>query len=267
MKVLKKEISEKNLDGEKMYFVSLPLESTQTHRLIGTTRRMHSSVRTKIHELVQDGVANVKKQVEKMSASDIVKPHPSDRATTRDIYNCIHALLVAGKYSQLDQLQLEMLVKARDTDKPLSDRTKFYFRKSSTESNLRCVLVTCQIKGDVGVSITPKENLCGINVDSDEEESREDDSDVNSIPDKRCSFLFVKPWQQKLLIKYGNILALLDATYKTTKYSLPLFLLCVRTNCGYIPVGEFIVEQERAVSIAEALMILESSTILHDRLQ
>ena len=264
MKVLKKEISEKNLDGEKMYFVSLPLESTQTHRLIGTTRRMHSSVRTKIHELVQDGVANVKKQVEKMSASDIVKPHPSDRAyfpTTRDIYNCIHALLVAGKYSQLDQLQLEMLVKewmARDTDKPLSDRTKFYFRKSSTESNLRCVLVTCQIKGDVGVSITPKENFCGINVDSDEEESREDDSDVNSIPDKRCSFLFVKPWQQKLLIKYGNILALLDATYKTTKYSLPLFLLCVRTNCGYIPVGEFIVEQERAVSIAEALMILES---------
>ena len=165
LKVLKKEISEKKLDGEKMYFVSLPLESTHTHRLIGTTRRMHSSVRTKIHELVQDGVANVKKQVEKMSASDIVKPHPSDRAyfpTTRDIYNCIHALLVAGKYSQLDQLQLEMLVKewmARDTDKPLSDRTKFFFRKSSTESNLRCVLVTCQIKGDVGVSITPKEKV------------------------------------------------------------------------------------------------------------
>ena len=27
--------------------------------------------------------------------------------------------------------------------------------------------------------------------------------------------MFIKPWQQKLLIKYGNILALLDTTYKT----------------------------------------------------
>ena len=90
-----------------------------------------------------------------------------------------------------------------------------------------------------------------------DEESREEDDDDDKT-DKSCSFLFVhqEPWQQRLQLRYGNILALLDATYKTTKYSLPLFLLCVRTNCGYIPVGQFIVEQERALLIAEALMIL-----------
>ena len=50
-------------------------------------------------------------------------------------------------------------------------------------------------------------------------------------------------------------MTLLDATYKTTKYTLPLFLLCVRTNNGYIPVAEFIVEQT-GTSIAEALHII-----------
>ncbi|CAH3020845.1 unnamed protein product, partial [Porites evermanni] len=42
-------------------------------------------------------------------------------------------------------------------------------------------------------------------------------------------FLFVhqEVWQQRLLRRYGSELVLLDATYKTTKYALPLFFLCV----------------------------------------
>ena len=51
-------------------------------------------------------------------------------------------------------------------------------------------------------------------------------------------------------------MTLLDAMYKTTKYVLPLFLLCVRTNCNYMPVAEFIIEREDALSIAEALKII-----------
>jgi len=54
------------------------------------------------------------------------------------------------------------------------------------------------------------------------------------------------------------MLSLMDATYKTTKYALPLFLVCVRSNCGYIPVAYFIVEQESAFHIAEALKIISS---------
>ena len=74
-------------------------------------------------------------------------------------------------------------------------------------------------------------------------------------------FLFVHQgvWQQRLLTckRYGSELVLLDATYKTTKYALPLFFLCVHTNVGYKVVAEFICENEDAESIAEALHIIK----------
>ena len=60
----------------------------------------------------------------------------------------------------------------------------------------------------------------------------------------------------KLLLKYGNMLTLMDATYEMTKYALLLFLICVRSNYGYIPVVHFIVEQETAFHITEALKIV-----------
>ena len=50
----------------------------------------------------------------------------------------------------------------------------------------------------------------------------------------------------------------MDATYKTTRYDLALFFICVRTNVGYQVVGEFITQSETAEQIAEALTILKS---------
>ena len=44
-------------------------------------------------------------------------------------------------------------------------------------------------------------------------------------------------WQKKLMIRYGNEITLLDATYKTMRYELPLFFLVVKTNVNYIVVG------------------------------
>ena len=43
------------------------------------------------------------------------------------------------------------------------------------------------------------------------------------------------------LTRYGNTLILIDATYKSTKYSIPLFFLCVKTNVSYTVVAEFII--------------------------
>ena len=43
-------------------------------------------------------------------------------------------------------------------------------------------------------------------------------------------FCYQALWQRELLRRYGNNICLLDATYKTTKYCLPLFLLVVKTN-------------------------------------
>ena len=40
-------------------------------------------------------------------------------------------------------------------------------------------------------------------------------------------------WQRELLTRYGNHISLIDATYRTMKYELPLFFVCACTHqCG-----------------------------------
>jgi len=70
-------------------------------------------------------------------------------------------------------------------------------------------------------------------------------------------FVHQTQWQRRLLRRYGSI-CLLDATYKTTRYALPLFFLCVRTNVHYIVVATFVTQNEDSDSIAEALNIIRS---------
>ena len=74
----------------------------------------------------------------------------------------------------------------------------------------------------------------------------------NNEPGKLL-FVHANPFQEILCERYGNDIALLDATYKTTKYSLPLFFVSVRTNCGYKVVASFVIEQETTSAITEAL--------------
>ncbi|XP_068692776.1 uncharacterized protein [Montipora foliosa] len=73
-------------------------------------------------------------------------------------------------------------------------------------------------------------------------------------------FLFVHQTrdQKRLLERYGNEICMLDATYKTTRYSLPLFRDVVKTNVDYQIVGSFVVQSETADAIFEALMVLKS---------
>ena len=73
------------------------------------------------------------------------------------------------------------------------------------------------------------------------------------------TFLFVhqEPLQQRMFERYGSELALMDATYKTTRYAIPLFFVCVHTNVGYKVVAEFICQSEDQASISEALAIIK----------
>ena len=57
--------------------------------------------------------------------------------------------------------------------------------------------------------------------------------------------------------KYGNSICLLDATYKTTKYAVPLFFVAVKTNVDYQVVGSFARQDETTDAIAEALSRLK----------
>ena len=41
-------------------------------------------------------------------------------------------------------------------------------------------------------------------------------------------------WQRRLLLRYEQDICLLNATYKTCKYALSLFFLCVKTKFGYM---------------------------------
>ena len=64
--------------------------------------------------------------------------------------------------------------------------------------------------------------------------------------------------QKWILEKYGNEICLLDATYKTTKYSIPLFFLAVKTNVDYQIAGSYAVQDETTDAISKAVAILKS---------
>ena len=79
--------------------------------------------------------------------------------------------------------------------------------------------------------------------EEDSDENEEEDITISEQSSLKHSLLFVHQsvWQRQLLAKYGNNLCLLDATYKTTKYALPLFFLAVKTVGLYIT---YFIEQQ-----------------------
>ena len=56
-----------------------------------------------------------------------------------------------------------------------------------------------------------------------------------------------------MISRYGNEIMLVDATYKTMRYELPLFFLVVKTNVNYVVVGSFVTQNETTTSIKDAL--------------
>ena len=66
-------------------------------------------------------------------------------------------------------------------------------------------------------------------------------------------FIHVSPFQEIQSQRYENNIALLDATYKTSKYALSLFFVSVKTNAGYKVLATFTTEEETTAAISEAL--------------
>ncbi len=95
---------------------------------------------------------------------------------------------------------------------------------------------------------------------SDEEDNESYEDDEVKVTDSNVDsllFVYQTKWQQRLLARYGNEMAFLDATYRTTRYALPLFFLVVKTNVDYQVVGTFICESESTNTVMEALNILK----------
>ena len=57
--------------------------------------------------------------------------------------------------------------------------------------------------------------------------------------------------------RYGNHMILLDATYKTTKYALPLFFVVVQTNVNFQVCCVIVLQEESTEMIAKALKIIK----------
>lgn len=60
-------------------------------------------------------------------------------------------------------------------------------------------------------------------------------------------------WQQKMLAMYGSELTLIDATYNTTSYELPLLCICIPTNVGYFYAACVLVSNETTETLTAAL--------------
>lgn len=81
---------------------------------------------------------------------------------------------------------------------------------------------------------------------------------VNGIASQNFILVYQAAWQKHLLAKYGQELVFMDATYRTTKYAIPVFFVCVHTNCGYFVAGIFVLEHEDSKSLAEALTVFSN---------
>ena len=90
------------------------------------------------------------------------------------------------------------------------------------------------------------------------DEKNNDDVKLAGKKEESLLFVYQNGWQRRLLEMYGNEMIMLDATYRTTRYALPLFFFVVKTNVDYQIVGLFVCENETEDCITEALSIIQS---------
>ena len=80
---------------------------------------------------------------------------------------------------------------------------------------------------------------------ADGQSDSEDDEQIVRTSTKGLLFVHQTRDQKRLLERYGNEICMLDATYKTTRHSVPLFFVVVKTNVDYQIVGSFVVQAKR----------------------
>ena len=138
------------------------------------------------------------------------------------------------RHSMIDQECLVEKIKIWKEEQPNS---KIFFRPTATEPN-------------DDMHENPNDDM---RVD-------DDDAEIKLLSKNGGHYLFIyqSAEQRRLLSRYGNEISFLDATYRTTRYTLPLFFLVVKTNVDYQVVATFVLENEDTNSIQEALEIIKS---------
>ena len=253
MTLLKRKLTDEKEVGRELYVVTI---SKHTNHNVTkdsiSTMRIDDRISHKLQELVKIGVCNVQHMktmldsyVNELFSDSTCKPDRFDSRfypTRKTIQSHIHTNLVNGRYSNIDQENVEMDCKSWKEN--VDD--KMFFRKAGAT---KACIDTEDISFRKSEAILETTATTGPDFPGNEDD----------LEYKEDSFLYVyqTSHQQQLLQKYGTM-AFLDATYRTTKYTLPLFMLVVKTNIRYMPVAFFVVESETTSSIAEALHIVKS---------
>ena len=220
----------KPLHFNKKYFVILPGKEVhqyhKTHGAASYAQRLHPKLIEKIHEFVTEGTTQVQevkralKHYVQHSLCVDIKPGLTDRAYYPTSTDIHNHIYLAQRACQLSKLDQENLNLKIQKWKKASPNSSFYFRPYTESTN-----------------------------DSDTEQNEFDNTLI---------YVHQESWQQELMVKYGNTIYLMDATYKTTKYELALFFVAVKTNVGYTAIADYVLQSETAEQISEALHILSS---------
>lgn len=248
------------------FWISLPSVKAHCGHPVGEeavySQRIHPLLVTKITEMVIGGITStseVKKSL-KFYATNILAPQLGIKLsklnrgffpTSIDIRNHIYAAKKSLELSKLDQENVQLKV---ESYKKMDSGSSFFFRPYVVHKSEQ----TCEEKvGELNEEVNEDERLIGCYKGN----TGGQNDTVNIIgSSNQCkqTLLLVhqEQWQKNLLLKYGNNISLIDATYKTTRYDIALFFVCVKTNVGYSVVAEFVIQDETAEKIEEALKIL-----------
>lgn len=200
----------------------------------------------KIHGLVGEGVNNVREMVRHIR--QFVKkelfegqqlPPPTNRRyhpKLADIRNHMYLATTENRFSKFDQENIAAKIQKWEKE---NSADKFFYRPYQEGRVQLSTAVSLQDidEPEIGTEETmlPEPTL---NVE------------------KSLLFVHQTAWQRRLLAKYGYDLCLLDATYKTTRFAVPLFFLVVKTNVDYQVVGSFVTQGESKECILEGLQVL-----------
>lgn len=231
--------------SEMRLYVTITKMSCHTEHDFGNFMKygqtVDHSIIERINDLVQEGITSVHevKTCLRYYVQDVLfngkeKPDLDCRAfypTSKDIRNHIQESLRQGRCSNLDQENVAMLVSALEREEPTS---KVLFRPYCYTSEAKTTIP----------------------------EADDDQINVEETLAKQCDrtllFCYQSRFMAELLKQYGNNVTCLDATNKTTDYSLPLFFLVVKTPTNYMVAGVFVVQYETSACISEALSVFKS---------
>ncbi|XP_065640911.1 uncharacterized protein LOC124805858 isoform X2 [Hydra vulgaris] len=239
-KKIREAISKNEAVGQKIFLIFLPSMSSHTGHFTRNAAGISQPIDARLKEEIFTSsefitsVDEMRRRLEIIVTREIFKnsicPSKSNKRffpSKKTIRSYMLEAIRKKRYSNIDQ---ECLIKKVEQWKVENPHRRFYLQPKGISENY-AVKVECSA------------------VESTEDE---DEIVVEALTN---SFLFVYQTEEmrRLLKIYGNEITLLDTTYKTTKYSLPLFFLVVKTNVDYQIVGTFICEGESTKNIQSGL--------------